>query len=302
MAEEPQTLVQPKPRRYYDLSPTSTNSSGPPSPLSRLPSNYERTGVETESFQDIANRSRSILNLTSSTLTGIYKPLASGVDPNRSEPSTPFGNGTQTPGAGTYIDDRKPPIMGAYVRFSPRTTDVHQQSHQQATIWEKSVQSSKRIVLLFLFGVAYGIIITSLRDSQQVVPVQVELKGFRHNSWGYLIGWGGIGILLGSLLPWVDLLWEEVLGNNKHVFASKGPSERPASPTTTSPNQEIMQATSFGSGLGADWNPVVRSIGAFIGIAFAIVRTSFQCSPLASRLTCQLCSANSPGNPPLKFP
>lgn len=30
--------------------------------------------------------------------------------------------------------------------------------------------------------------------------------------------------------------------------------------------------------LGADWNPAVRSIGAFVGIAFAIVRAVFASS------------------------
>lgn len=35
---------------------------------------------------------------------------------------------------------------------------------------------------------------------------------------------------------------------------------------------DASPATDGETWLGADWNPVVRSIGAFIGIAFAIVR------------------------------
>lgn len=130
---------------------------------------------------------------------------------------------------------------------------------------------SERVVLLFIFGVAYGVIISHLHDSQQVSPVQVDLKGIEHNSWGYLIGWGGVGVLIGALLPWVDMLWEEVFGNDKDVFASRSLPERPVSPIAGEDGDE-RPASRSGSGLGADWNPVVRGIGAFVGIAFAIVR------------------------------
>jgi len=131
------------------------------------------------------------------------------------------------------------------------------------------------VVLLFIFGVAYGVIISHLHDKQQVAPVQVDLRGVEHNSWRYLVGWGGVGVLIGGLLPWVDILWEEVLGNNKDVFASNPLSDRPVSPTSGEDGDERPTSRS-GSGLGADWNPVVRGIGAFVGIAFAIVSTPTQ--------------------------
>jgi len=126
-------------------------------------------------------------------------------------------------------------------------------------------------VLLFIFGVAYGVIISHLHDSRRVAPIQVSLRGVEHNSWGYLVGWGGVGVLIGGLLPWVDILWEEVLGNSKDVFAINALPERPVSPTAVEDGDERPSSRS-GSGLGADWNPVVRGIGAFVGIAFAIVR------------------------------
>ena len=189
-----------------------------------------------------------------------------------SEPSTPYGNGAQTPGGG-YLDDRKPPVIGPYMNIPlDRVADLNPQSHQQTSPGGRLVPFSKRILLLFLFGMAYGVIITQLRDSEELVPAQVELKGMKRHSWRYLVVWGSIGVLLGALLPWVDFLWEEVIGNSIHVFPTKAPLERPVSPTGGVNNKEIMQVTGFGSGLGADWNPVVRSIGAFIGIAFAIVR------------------------------
>lgn len=87
------------------------------------------------------------------------------------------------------------------------------------------------------------------------------------------MAWGGVGVLLGGLLPWIDVLWEEVLGRDVEVFASKTQDSRTAD---VSEDQGPRPASRSGSGLGADWNPVVRSIGAFIGIAFAIVSSEIQ--------------------------
>ena len=113
---------------------------------------------------------------------------------------------------------------------------------------------------------AYGVIVSHLHDHQQVAPVQLE--GIEQSSWGYLVAWGGVGVLLGGLLPWIDVLWEEVSGRDNEAPASRAQDSRPAD---VSEDQSRRPASSSGSGLGADWNPVVRSVGAFIGIAFAIV-------------------------------
>ncbi len=263
MAEDGPPLLHPKPRRAYDLTPTSTNSSTSSSP-SRRPSDSSR--YEPESFAEKASRSRSILNLTSSTLFGIYTPAASGFETNRSDPPTPSGNGALTPGAN--IDDR-PPIVGTYLTAPPRVVDLQPHPHETG-FWGKLVPRSERIALLFLFGMAYGAIITHLRDTQHVVPVRFDLRGIEHHSWGYLAGWGGIGVFLGALFPFLDILWEELFENSKDVFPSNSSPVRPSSPQGAG-RDEVLPA-GLGSGLGADWIPVVRGIGAFIGIAFAIVR------------------------------
>lgn len=263
MTEESTELLQPKPQRHYDLTPTSTNSSRPSSP-SQHQSDSSRN--EPESFDAKANRTRSILNLTSSTLFGIYTPSASGFETNRDEPSTPAGNGTQTP-ARTFFDAGRSPLKEASERLQP----WRRESQQHHFEFQKSIGLIlERVVLLFLFGVAYGVIVSHLHHSEQVTPVKIDLRGIERDSWGYLMGWGGVGVLLGGLLPWVDILWEEVLGNDIDVFASSYPPERPVSPT---PGIEINDrpTSRTRNGLGADWNPVVRGIGAFIGIAFAIV-------------------------------
>ena len=126
-------------------------------------------------------------------------------------------------------------------------------------------------MLLFSFGVAYGVIVSHLHDHQQLAPVQLE--GIEQSSWTYLMVWGGVGVLLGGLLPWIDVLWEEVLGRDIGIFVSKPQESRPVE---ASEDQGPRPASRLGSGLGADWNPVVRSVGAFIGIAFAIVSNGVQ--------------------------
>lgn len=267
MTEDVTTLLHPQPRRHYDLTPPSTNSS-PSSPttpsrdFSRQASDTSRMEADPLLEREISNnRNRSILNLTSSTLFGIYTPFASGVETSRDQPSTPWGNGSQTPRYS--IDDNKPPAIGPYKRPQPQRAHSHQ-PHQ--SFWEYILPIGLRTILLFSFGVAYGIIVSHLHDHQQVAPVQLE--GIEQSSWGYLLAWGGVGVLLGGLLPWIDVLWEEVSGKDKEVFASKPQDSRPAD---MSEDQDPRPPSRSGSGLGADWNPVVRSIGAFIGIAFAIV-------------------------------
>lgn len=203
-------------------------------------------------------RNRSILNLTSSTLFGIYTPSGSVFETSRDQPSTPRHS----------IDDNKPPVIGAYERPQPKRSHSHQ--HHQSFL-EYALPLGLRTTLLFSFGVAYGVIVSHLHDHQQVAPVQLE--GIEQSSWRYLMAWGGVGVLLGGLLPWIDVLWEEVSGGDNKLSASKPQDSRPAK---VSEDQGPRSASRSGSGLGADWNPVVRSVGAFIGIAFAIVRSGIQ--------------------------
>ncbi|MCJ1452459.1 hypothetical protein MMC28_002802 [Mycoblastus sanguinarius] len=264
MTDESTTLLRPKARRPFDVAPTSAESSSPPTP-SRNPSDSSK--IEPESSGDTpatsARHTRSILNLTSSTLFGIYSP---GYESNREEPSTPWGNGSRTPSLRS-ADDTRPPVLGAYQR--PQLLKYHSHQHQHhSSFWGYFLPLGFRTLLLFSFGVAYGVIISHLHDSQRVAPVQFE--GIGRGSWWYLMGWGAVGVLLGRLLPWVDILWEEVLGDDKSVFASKATA---VDSRITNPGSEEDEgpASRPGSDLGADWNPVVRSIGAFIGIAFAIV-------------------------------
>lgn len=259
-------LLRPTPRRPFDLNLTSATppeTSTPPSPDTR-PQRLEApsaSGAETPGA--IGSRTRSILNLTSSTLFGIYSPT--GYSNEREEPSTPWGTGAETPRDRGSIDAGAP-------TFASRTrAPLHRrrssQHVSQTTMPNYLFSLFLRITLLFCLGMGYGLLVTHLHDDRKVAPFQVEGIIKPSYNWPYLVFWGVAGIGLGSLLPYVDTLWEENLSSPQYMNT---PKERASSP------EEEEEATP-GSGLAADWTPVVRSIGAFVGIAFAIVcHFSFQ--------------------------
>lgn len=115
--------------------------------------------------------------------------------------------------------------------------------------------------MLFSMGMLYGLLVRHLHDDRQLAPFQVEGIIKPRNDWRYLVFWGVSGVALGSLLPWVDGFWEE------NFEASKTGLER--GERSTSPDSEEAELDSSGL-FGADWTPVIRSVGAFVGIAFAI--------------------------------
>ena len=117
---------------------------------------------------------------------------------------------------------------------------------------------------------AYGTIVTHLHDRQGIAPVKVE--GINRHSWQYLVVWGIGGVVMGSLLPWIDVAWNSYTQQLQPEHEQAG-FQRPPSSGLDKEN-EGRSSGRFDNGLGADWNPVVRSIGAFVGIAFAIVRLS----------------------------
>lgn len=249
MSHETPPIHRPIPRRPFDLhltsaTPPSEETSTRPS---RNPSNgnlfaSESNGATTPS--DIS-RTRSILNLTSSTLFGIYSPTYSEKADER--PSTPFG--TLAP-----LDTKARPAMR-----------------------RKSFQGSKnsvplrlvgyllRSTLLFGLGTAYGLLVTHLHNNHKLAPLAARRGGIIEPSyeWRYLIFWGVAGVLMGSALPWVDDLYAD-------YFPVSGGEGRNMGESGSSDDEKDDAAE-----LAARWTPVVRSVGAFVGIAFAIV-----CKPL----------------------
>ncbi|KAL8700505.1 MAG: hypothetical protein Q9224_000938 [Gallowayella concinna] len=260
---EHSSLLRPTPRRHFDLTPSSTEA-----PTPRTPSQEPRGAGDPDSDPNglkFSDRTRSILNLTSSTLFGIYAPSDSPKDGS----STPWGTGIETPGLRQGIDDNKLPVIGAYDK-----PQMHRRPSQpHFTLRNYYLPLLSRTILLFLFGVAYGTIVTHLHDNQKIAPVRLD--GIDRYTWRYLAFWGVAGVLLGRLLPCIDIFWERTLGDRSQGAKPSAASED-ASSRDGSDDKSERPNTRFESLLGADWTPAVRSIGAFVGIAFAIRKLPWQ--------------------------
>ncbi|KAF1974095.1 hypothetical protein BU23DRAFT_553757 [Bimuria novae-zelandiae CBS 107.79] len=207
-------------------------------------------------------RNKSFMNLTKSTLFGIYDDDAS-TPVEQSVPETPWGAGAETPGR-KYSGSRRwesgtdSPAFG--LTMQPRTstgnaTARHALRPQRRGIWKYAVSLGK-LAALFLFGVTYGVIVSHLHDTRELAAVRVE--GVDPGNWVYLASWGLAGLVLGSCLPYVEVVW-----------GGQG--------------AEKENETSFSE----QWNDIVRSVGAFLAIAFAIRRLPWQ-STLQLTLTLAL--------------
>jgi len=219
------------------------------------------------------SRTRSILNLTSSTLFGIY-------DGGRDELNTPWGTGALTPvgplSPKRGSEDKESPVLGPF-QHTPSYREAHPHRPKPSEI---VVPVTLRTLLLFAFGMAYGLVVTHLHDDHRLAPVKVG--GIDRHSWHYLIFWGIAGVALGTLLPWVDVFWEEVMGKNPAGGKQDISKEQEEKSDEIRDSEEEKQRSRPRSSLDADWNSVVRSIGAFIGIAFAIVRYPVSTSGITS--------------------
>lgn len=195
-----------------------------------------------------SKRSRSVVSLTSSTLFGIY---------GKSYTEEPMSPALLTrSNSATNMQDLKPltPLLPRENDQQQEDAQKRQQSHSRHTRHESQHQNRPkktstvglmfRVLCLFVFGVAYGVIVTHLHDRSTILPTKASSVFIDFERWSprYLVFWGLAGVGLGSLLPWLDRM----------------------DPTITTGEAKW------------DWNPAVRSIGAFVGIAYAIRRLPWQ--------------------------
>ena len=117
-----------------------------------------------------------------------------------------------------------------------------------------------RTVLLGGIGMLYGLLVRHLHDEQQLAPFGVEGIIKPRNDWTYLIFWAVAGVAWGSLLPFVDTLY--AYGDGKALSDER---------VDSTAGDTGGKATRSAGILSADWTPIVRSVGVFVGIAFAIV-------------------------------
>lgn len=265
---ESSPLIRPTPRRPFDITAGSTPAdiSLPGTPSQSRSESF--LGESETPERNAAGRSRSVLNLTASTLFGIYSP--SGYESIREGTATPWGSGALTPLRQGTVDDGRS-IALPDTAFSRPKPSIGAVPPTRFGIRNDLLPLMLRTGLLFIFGIAYGLIIAHLHDNQGLAPVKVEK--IDRSSWRYLILWGVAGVFLGGLLPWVDIFWEEALDPPDTASGSTAKADI-LTASRFGGSQSASPATDGETWLGADWNPAVRSIGAFIGIAFAIVRYS----------------------------
>jgi len=284
-------LLKPLPRRPFELS-SSNDSSVQSSPYigSHVPDDSHLDPSSANTRSDVS-RTRSILNLTSSTLFGIYGPTAgSGSNQDASQPPTPWGTGAETPirDRNGSVDDAsrsasldltrvrstnaseiealllaRPPahrtnsstIAGGRKARAP--TGPPPPHHAPESAARSLATAAARAAVLFAFGVAYGALVAHLHDHPALALVDVDVV--QAAGWRVLVFWGVAGVAIGTLLPWVD-------GALDGGAAAQARDEVPAEAA----REEDVGPRKRGLG-GVEWSDVVRGVGAFVGIAFAIV-------------------------------
>ncbi|PWY86133.1 hypothetical protein BO70DRAFT_395256 [Aspergillus heteromorphus CBS 117.55] len=241
MSDEP-TILRPRPRRVFDLTPEEPSTPAEPA-------NPDLLNPKDGSSSTTVSRNASIMNLTSSTLYGIYSPTA--FESTRDETS-PWGTEAHTPEPGSPRIQPELPAPGKLQRTRTRL------SHGlfRGLILPQALKSA----FLFGFGLVYGIITIHLHENHWITPVKLENTHY-YGSWQYLAFWGVAGVALGNVLPWFDQFSDEVLENSRQ--AKRSSDEESADRTLS-------------------WVAVVRSVGAFVGIAFAMRRLPWESTTQAS--------------------
>ncbi|CZT18482.1 uncharacterized protein RCC_04327 [Ramularia collo-cygni] len=264
--EEPLEL-KPRPRRPFELS------SDPPTPTNDSPN--ANTFPPSMDFKEgsTPSRNRSFLNLTSSTLFGIYSPSDLGTDTTS---ATPIGDGTQTPVDRRSFDftrsdkSRNALPSAAFTKTSNGKITRRDTNSRPRPLTRKKtftnfvLPTTARLATLFVVGGLYGSLISHLHDAQHLAPTAVALD---RQNWPYYIVWGLIAVVLGEALPWADMLWaedddEDVMEDETNANATRGRRRD-------------------------SWLDAVRSLGLFVGIAFAIRKLPWQ-STLQLSLTLAL--------------
>ncbi|KAI1110254.1 hypothetical protein F5Y14DRAFT_429576 [Nemania sp. NC0429] len=263
-------LYRPIPVRPFNFKQNEPTPPGdeslPHTPLSGSSLNLDwlnfkllnsRSRVRSESSASVS-RAQSVMNLTSSTLMGIYEPSAYDNDKYTpgNEINSPWETGAQTPGRVLGMDESVYSAQRDYVHPARRRSSVQNPVHIRPLSTTASLfYSSLRALLLSGLGVLYGIGVATVRGNRSTAAFRMEhMINGSNCGWGYLAFWGVSGLSLGCLLPYVDGIWEE--------YVEKG-SSGDATETDSGVIKNLRRKT--------DWALAVRGVGIFIGIAYAIV-------------------------------
>ncbi|KAI9893566.1 MAG: hypothetical protein M1814_006362 [Vezdaea aestivalis] len=263
--EEHSHIHKPVPRRAFSFTPASSEASFPPTPA--LDSTMSPGFLDPNIYSSPSatpSRTHSILNLTASTLYGIYSPAEESNDTTTSW----LAKLEPTPGPDGLEHDHDSAELPQSPSFFPAPSPLPSQQRAPAPQGYKQayLPVAIRTLALFVFGVAYGAIITHLHDHKQLVPA--PLTSLNRHNWRTSFFWGVAGVGLGSLLPWVDFLLESSTPLSRPVSSSSH-TPTPSRPTS-SHNHSRPTIKDDSNSDSVSWTPIIRSLGAFIGIAFAI--------------------------------
>lgn len=256
MSDDALHIHRPIPRRPFDLGlasltlPDEDQDSPPssPRPYSLEDEQAGQNYLDPNAFNrpiDSSSRAESYRFLTSSTLSGIYSPNISGYE----EADTPAMG---TPMRGKLDDSVYKLVKDRSSMLSRRRSSTVSGKSGQGFQPASTTALILRTGLLFVLGMGYGALLLRLSTEQKWTSFPVEGIIKPGHDGKYLAAWGLCGVFLGSLLPWFDGKWEETF--------EKGQDDR-----LENDIEDDEDAP------GTDWALVVRGIGAFAGIVFAIV-------------------------------
>ena len=293
--QQPPHIYRPIPRRNFETSqrdnpdnPTHASVQQPQSPpfshsensrssdfLAQLNARLLHTyNSRTDDGSDppidgsarLPRQNKSFLNMNSSTLFGIYDDLGASTNGVQSVAETPWGTGAETPkrtSTGWNGSVHESGVGGADAGLSMKNSVRGGSGKSRLSAGKKSSQTRRarqgvaryavlffKLAALFTFGIFYGLIVSHLHDTRQLAAVHV--KGVDRESWVYVTMWGVAGVALGSLLPYIDLVW------SRHNVSDEAEEKEQDDKDAESPISEQI-------------NDVVRSVAAFVGVAFAIV-------------------------------
>ncbi len=151
------------------------------------------------------SRAQSIMNLTASTLFGIYGPATGsssragwlGSDyMDRDEPGTPWGTGAESPTYETMPERGSPaartrPVRGQVSPGPPPGPPLSPTA--------LALSLTVRAALLFALGMGYGVLVSRLQEPGPAGTLYMEpaVGSGGSNGWKPLVFWGVAGVVLG---------------------------------------------------------------------------------------------------------